>query len=204
VLRRPPDWRPGLDVVGYWWPAERAWEPPAELTDFLDAGPPPVFVSFGSMAGGHGARLAPIVTAALRDAGVRGIVQAGRAELRIDAPDVLAVGEVPHEWLFPRVAAVVHHAGAGTTAATLRAGVPSVPAPVFADQPLWSRRLVERGCAPAVLPFRRMDAPRLAAAVRAAVGDPRYRDAAEVVSAAVRADDGTAAVVALVQRFAEG
>ncbi len=203
VLRRPPDWRPGLDVVGYWWPPERDWQPPAELTAFLDAGPPPVFVSFGSMAGGHGARLGPIVAAALRRAGVRGIVQAGRAGLRVDAPDVLEVGDVPHEWLFERVAAVVHHAGAGTTAATLRAGVPSVPTPVFADQPLWSRRLVELGCAPTVLPFRRLDVPRLATALAAAVGDPRHRDAARSLSAAVRADDGAAAVVALVRRIAD-
>lgn len=207
VLPRPADWRPGLDVVGYWWPAGTQWEPPAELTAFLDAGPPPVFVGFGSMAGGHGERLAPLVAAALREAGVRGILQAGRAGLGEHAPDVLgpdvlAVGDVPHDWLFPRTAAVVHHAGSGTTATTLRAGVPSVPAPVFADQPLWSRRLVELGCAPEVIPFRKLGAQRLAGAVRAAVEEPRYRAAAQRMSRAVAADDGAAAVLELVERLA--
>lgn len=207
VLPRPADWRPGLDVVGYWWPATGPWEPPAELTAFLAAGPPPVLVGFGSMAGGHGARLLPLVTGALRAAGVRGIVQAGRAGLGATGagtdPDVLAVGDVPHAWLLPRVAAVVHHAGSGTTGATLRAGVPSVPVPVFADQPLWSRRLVELGCAPEVVPFRRLDEQRLATAITAALG-PRHREAAEGMSRLVTGEDGTGAVVAAVHRIAEG
>ena len=208
VLPRPADWRPGLDVVGYWWSTSVAWEPPPALAEFLAAGPPPVLVGFGSMAGGHGDRLLPLVVAALRSAGVRGIVQAGRAGLgatgAVDhGSDVLAVGDVPHEWLLPRVAAVVHHAGSGTTGATLRAGVPSIPAPVFADQPLWSRRLVELGCAPAVIPFRKLDPPRLAAAVRAAVDDPRYRDAARRMAQLVASDEGTRAVVDLVNRIAE-
>ena len=207
VLPRPADWRPGLDVVGYWWPPATAGEPADELTAFLAGGPPPVFVGFGSMAGGHGARLAPLVVAALRRAGMRGVLQAGRAELGVGTPgglgpDMLAVGDVPHEWLFPQVAAVVHHAGSGTTAATLRAGVPSVPVPVFADQPLWSRRLVELGCAPEVIPFRKLDAGRLAEAVRTSVHEPRHRTAVRALQRAVTADDGTGAVVQLVDRLA--
>ena len=205
VLPRPADWRPGLDVVGYWWPETGPWEPPAELAEFLAAGPPPVLVGFGSMAGGHGARLLPLVVGALRAAGVRGIVQAGRAGLGVTGagtdPDVLAVGDVPHAWLLPRVAAVVHHAGSGTTGATLRAGVPSVPAPVFADQPLWSKRLVELGCAPEVIPFRRLREQRLAAAIRAALR-PHHRDAAQRMSRLLAGEDGTRAVVESVQRIA--
>jgi UDP:flavonoid glycosyltransferase YjiC (YdhE family) len=207
VLPRPADWRPGLDVVGYWWPEAVAWEPPAELANFLAAGAPPVLVGFGSMAGGHGARLLPVVVEALRSAGVRGIVQAGRAGLGSHAvehgSDVLAVGDVPHEWLFPRLAAIVHHAGAGTTGATLRAGVPSVPTPVFADQPLWSRRLVELGCAPDVIPFRKISSPRLAAAIRTVVGDPGYRHAAQRMAQRLEAEDGFSAVVELVGRIEE-
>jgi UDP:flavonoid glycosyltransferase YjiC (YdhE family) len=204
VLPRPDDWRPGLEVVGYWWPEPVAWEPPAELTEFLAAGPPPVLVGFGSMAGGHGARLLPLVVAALRAAGARGILQAGRAGLGADAsgfgPDVLAIGDAPHEWLLPRVAAVVHHAGAGTTGATLRAGVPSVPTPVFADQPLWSKRLVELGCASEVIPFRKLGEERLTAALRAVL-EPRHREAAQAMARRLADEDGTRAVVELVDRI---
>ena len=152
----------------------------------------------------------PVVVAALRSAGVRGIVQAGRAGLGSTDPaghgvdygsDILAVGAVPHEWLFPRLAAIVHHAGSGTTGATLRAGVPSVPTPVFADQPLWSRRLVELGCAPEVIPFRTISSSRWAAAIRTAVGDPSFRRAAQRMAQRLEAEDGVSAVVEMVGRF---
>ncbi|MEJ3659254.1 glycosyltransferase [Actinomycetes bacterium KLBMP 9759] len=206
VLPRPSDWRPGLDVVGYWWPHhDPTWEPPADLVDFLAAGPPPVVIGFGSMAGGHGGRLGPLVAEALRTAGLRGIVQAGWAGLDAGPnDDVLTIGEVPHEWLFPQVAGVAHHAGAGTTAAALRAGVPSVPLPVFADQPLWARRLVTLGCAPAVVPFQKLTAAVLAQALGAAVGNPRHRAAAQAVAARLREEDGTAAVVRAVSTAAVG
>jgi sterol 3beta-glucosyltransferase len=205
VLARPADWRPGLDVVGYWWPAtDPAWEPPPELVQFLAAGPPPVFVGFGSMAGGHGARLAGLVRDALRGAGVRGVVQSGWAGLDAGTAggDVLTIGEAPHEWLFPRMAAVVHHAGAGTTAATLRAGLPTVPVPVFADQPLWARQLVALGCAPAALPFRALTADRLAAAIGAAVREPRHGGAARALAERVGTEDGAGAVVQAVEAAA--
>ncbi|MBT2438497.1 glycosyltransferase, partial [Streptomyces sp. ISL-22] len=125
LVPRPADWRAGLDVVGTWWPyvaPDRRL--PAEVEDFLAAGARPVFIGFGSMAAGHGERLSEIAVTALRTAGLRGIVQAGSAGLAADGGDVLTIGDLPHALLFPRVAAVVHHAGAGTTAAALRAGVP--------------------------------------------------------------------------------
>lgn len=109
--------------------------------------------------------------------------------------DVLTIGEVPHAWLFPRTAAVVHHCGAGTTAAGLRAGVPTVGLPVLADQPFWASRLVAVGASPGAVPLRRLTADRLAAALTAAVGDVRYRRRAEELGRVVRAEDGAGAVV---------
>lgn len=129
LVPRPSDWRPGLEVVGTWWPPLRAAERlPAEVEDFLGAGPRPVLLGFGSMAAGEGERLSGIAVRALRRAGLRGILQSGSAGLAADGgADVLTVGDLPHAPLFPRLAAVVHHAGAGTSAAALRAGVPRSP-----------------------------------------------------------------------------
>ena len=129
LVPRPADWRPGLDIVGNWWPYHQAgYRLPGELEDFLASGPPPVFVGFGSMAGGDGDRLSEIAVQAVRQARVRGVLQGGRAGLGAAGDDdVITIGEVPHACLFPRMAAVVHHAGAGTTAAGLRAGIPAVP-----------------------------------------------------------------------------
>ncbi|MEV4642717.1 glycosyltransferase [Actinoplanes sp. NPDC049548] len=198
VVPRPADWPPSQEVVGYWWPARPpGWTPPAEVEAFLAAGPPPVFVGFGSMAPGHGDRLAATVLAAVRSAGVRAVVQAGWAGLRAgdDHPGVLSVGALPHDWLFPRMAAVVHHAGAGTTAAGLRAGVPAVAVPVLADQPFWARRLHRLGVSPAPIPLSRLTADRLAAALAAVTTDPRHRGRAQAVAARLAGEDGAARVI---------
>jgi UDP:flavonoid glycosyltransferase YjiC (YdhE family) len=126
----PADWPPAVEVSGYWWPARpEGWQPPRDLVDFLAAGPPPVFIGFGSMAPDQGERLSRVIEDAVTRAGVRAVVQAGWAGLTGAGDRILAVGDLSHDWVFPQVAAVVHHAGAGTTGAALRAGVPAVPVP---------------------------------------------------------------------------
>ncbi|MEU6080571.1 glycosyltransferase [Streptomyces sp. NPDC047108] len=195
VVPRPPDWRPGLYVTGYWWPHVcPEWTPPAELTDFLDAGPAPVCVGFGSMMPRPAEELGDIAVRALRRAGLRGVVQSGRAGLSVAGDDIVTVGGMPHAWLFPRMAAVVHHAGAGTTAAGLRAGVPAVPVPVMTDQPWWSSRLVRLGVSPGVLPHARLSAERLAAALRRVTDDPGYRQRATDLAERIGREDGSGQV----------
>ncbi|MFD0418597.1 glycosyltransferase [Streptomyces sp. NPDC127108] len=202
VVPRPADWRAGLDVVGNWWPYHDPDERlPPRVEDFLTSGPPPVFVGFGSMAAGEGECLGELAVAALRRAGLRGVLQSGRAGLAASGDDVLAVGELPHTLLFPRMAAVVHHAGAGTTAAGLRAGVPAVPVPVTADQPFWAARLTALGAAPAPLPFRALTAERLADALIHAVHEPACASAAMAVSRSMAAEDGAGRVLKAVERL---
>ncbi|KAA6221360.1 glycosyltransferase [Streptomyces albofaciens JCM 4342] len=213
LVPRPADWRPGLELVGNWWPYTAPDATlPSELEDFLAAGPPPVFVGFGSMAAGGrdgrdgegSERLAATVVAALRRAKVRGVIQSGWAGLAgpADGADILTVGEVPHTLLFPRTAAVVHHAGAGTTAAALRAGVPAVPVPVTADQPFWAARLAAVGAGTGAVPFRALAAENavdhLAEAIGRAVREPSYRDAARAVARRMEAEDGADAVIKVV------
>ncbi|MFJ2770788.1 glycosyltransferase [Streptomyces sp. NPDC087300] len=202
VVPRPADWRPGLDVVGNWWPHVDHERPlPPELDAFLRAGPPPVFIGFGSMAAGEGERLSDIAVTALRAAGLRGVLQSGRAELAASGDDVLTIGEVPHARLFPWVEAVVHHAGAGTTAAALRAGVPAVPVPVMADQPFWAARLAALGAATGPIPFKELTAPRLADALCRAVREPGHADAAAGLARTMAAEDGAGQVLKAVERI---
>ncbi|MER5784907.1 glycosyltransferase [Streptomyces mobaraensis] len=203
VVPRPADWHPGLTVDGYWWPytAPDA-ELPAPVRDFLAAGPPPVFVGMGSATLPHSDRLAATFVRALCAAGLRGIVQRGWTGLEADGDDLLTVGELPHDVLFPHLAAVVHHAGAGTTAAGLRAGVPAVPVPVQFDAHFWSGRLAALGVSPGPVPLRRLTAPALATALRRATSDPGYRTRAQALAARLREEDGTAPVVAAVNRLA--
>ncbi|MGE7387028.1 glycosyltransferase [Streptomyces sp. NPDC004126] len=202
LLPRPRDWPPHLRVTGSWWPhVDAEHRLPARLDDFLAAGPPPVLIGFGSMAAGEGERLSGIAVRALRRAGLRGVLQSGSAGLAAEGDDVLTIGDVPHALLFPRLAAVAHHAGAGTAAAALRAGIPSVTVPVAADQPFWAKRLAAIGAAPAPIPFSGLTAERLAAALAAATSDPSYARAAGAAARHMAVEDGAAAVVTAVRRL---
>ncbi|MDG4669182.1 glycosyltransferase [Mycobacterium sp. 236(2023)] len=202
VAPRPPDWRPGLDVTGYWWPAASAgWTPPAELTRFLSEGPAPVFVGFGSMmtTPARAEQLSGIIAQAAKKAGVRTLIQAGWTKLHSDDDTVMTIGDTPHDWLFPRVSAVAHHCGAGTTAAGLRAGVPTIALPAYGDGPFWAARITALGVAAATINQRRLTADRLAAAMSAAVTDQRLRDNARRLRADISAEDGVAHAVAAVE-----
>ena len=201
VVPRPADWPAPVHVTGYWWPAGRpGWRPPNALVDFLEAGPPPVFVGFGSMTPTH-ERLNDVVAVAVKRAGVRAVVQSGWAELGPAGDDILLVGDLPHEWLFPRTAAVVHHAGAGTTGAGLRAGVPAVPVPVLVDQPFWADRLHRLGVAPQPLPLSELTADTLTDALRSCLDRSAYRERATELAGRIRGEDGPAAVLSLITRY---
>jgi sterol 3beta-glucosyltransferase len=201
VVPRPADWRPGLEVTGYWWPAGPAdWTPPPELEEFLAAGPPPIFAGLGSMAPAGAARLSEVIAGAARDAGTRVVIQAGRAGLTLPAgplpsDQAILIGDTPHEWLFPKMAALIHHAGAGTTAAGLRAGIPAIAVPVIGDQPFWAARIHALGTGPRPVPLRRLTIPSLASAIRDATARPSYRDQAQQLASRIAAEDGTRPVV---------
>lgn len=202
VVPRPCDWRPGLRVCGYWWPYDREDGLPAYVRRFLDAGPAPVFVGLGSATVPDPARLSGTIVRALRLAGLRGVVQRGWGGLAATGEDMLTIDEVPHTALFPRMAAVVHHAGAGTTAAGLRAGVPAVPLPVQFDEGFWAERLVSLGVAPCAVPLRGLTANGLAAALSQATRNPLHRERAETLGARIREEDGVAPVLRAVDLLA--
>lgn len=202
VVPRPRDWPTGLETSGYWWPHETAARLSRELEDFLAAGPPPVFVGLGSATVPDPERVSREILTALRAAKVRGIVQRGWAGLGARGDDILTVDEVPHSLLFPRTAAVVHHAGAGTTGAVLRAGVPTVPVPVQFDAAFWASRLTALGTAPGVVPLRRLTSAALAGALRRATQDDSHRTRARALADRLADEDGVARVLAALDRLA--
>lgn len=205
LVPRPADWPPGAVVTGFWFlDSGPAWEPPAELRDFLAAGDPPVYIGFGSMNTRDPRRTAELALRALALSGRRGVLLRGWGGMAADElpPGVIMVDSAPHDWLFPRVAAVVHHGGSGTTGAALRAGVPSVVTPFFADQPFWARRVAALGVGPAPIPQRALTAEGLAGAI-AAAGAPALRRRAAAVGAIVRAEDGVGRAAAVIGRVFE-
>lgn len=191
-LDRPSDWPAWNQMCGFLELPAHEHEPVSpEVDAFLSGGDPPVYMGFGSLmpiGGEYLEEAIEVFTAAARRAGVRAIVQS-----ELDAPssnDVMFVKRSPHRLVFPRCAAVVHHAGAGTTHATLRAGVPSIPVPHVSDQFLWADELQRLGVAPAPLRRTRWSAKALADRITQVVGSSTMKQAAMTMQARMRDDHG--------------
>ncbi len=198
VVPKPAQWGPNAHVCGYWFlDALPDFTPPPALVGFLGAGPPPVYVGFGSMKNRDPQAATALVLDALKRAGQRGILLTGWGGLTsADLPEtVYQLDAIPHDWLFPQMAAVVHHGGIGTTAAGLRAGVPSILTPFFADQPLWGSIVYRLGVGPKPIPNARLTADKLARAIEQAVSDPGMRVRAAALGAKLRSEDGTGVAV---------
>lgn len=202
VLPRPDDWPDHAHMTGYWrLPGDKTYAPPQKLAAFLADGPPPIFVGFGSMTSRDPKTLGRIVVQALRRANQRGIVSTGWAELEIEENDeIISIPAVPYHWLFPRMAAVVHHGGAGTTAEGFFAGVPSVICPFFADQPFWAARSVALRVGARPVPRKKLTPDRLARSIMEAVHDPRLRNNAQVLAAKLRDEDGVATAIEKIEQ----
>jgi sterol 3beta-glucosyltransferase len=200
VIPAPSDWE-NTQVTGYWFlDAASNWTPPETLMKFLDNGSPPVYIGFGSMGNRNPEETAELVLTAIERSQQRAILLSGWGGLRQEnLPDhVYIVDSIPHAWLFPRVAAVVHHGGAGTTAAGLRAGVPTIIVPFFGDQGFWGQRVAELGVGTAPIPRQQLTPERLEQAIQKAVTDQTIRQRACDLGRKIQAEDGiTNAVVAI-------
>jgi sterol 3beta-glucosyltransferase len=195
VVPPPADWPASAHVTGYWLlPTAPGWSPPRRLAEFLETGEPTVYLGFGSMPGPDPERLAAALMAAVR----RAVVASSSLALRrlLPAGRFLVIRQAPHDWLFPRVQAVVHHGGAGTTGAAVAAGRPQVIWPFGVDQHFWARRMTGLGVAPSARPVRALTGPALAAALDQALGDRRLAAAAAELGQRVRAEDGCGTAVA--------
>jgi sterol 3beta-glucosyltransferase len=160
-----------------------------------------VFVGFGSTPFPNPAAATALVVDALKRAGQRGIVLAGGSGLALGrlSDDVLSLSAAPHQWLFQRVSAAVHHGGAGVTGAVLRAGLPSVVVPIFGDQPFWGQRVFDLGAGPRPIPAKRLTADALGDAIRQTASADMRRRAAEL-GERIRAEDGVARAVDAIER----
>ncbi|MFT3894894.1 MAG: glycosyltransferase, partial [Anaerolineales bacterium] len=194
VFPTPNDWSPHIHNTGFWFLDEKAdWEPSAELLSFLQSGPAPIYVGFGSLSDSATAdQTTDLVIDALKRSGQRGILATGWNGMtkRNDLPETIFMLEsAPHSWLFPRMAAVVHHGGAGTTAAGFRAGVPSIIIPHSNDQFAWARRAYELGVGPKPVYRKQLTAQRLAEAIRFALAD-HVKEAAKELGKKIQNENG--------------
>jgi sterol 3beta-glucosyltransferase len=203
IVPRPTNWMEHTQVTGYWLlPQTEDWQPPDSLDDFLRSGTPPVCIGFGSTLYGDPEDNANLVLGALRRVGCRGLLVTGWGGLKPSSlpDDVFAIESAPYDWLFPRVAAAVHHAGAGTIAMALRAGVPSVTVPHFLDQFFWGEQLYRLGVAPRPIHRLKLTEDALAEAISIAIKDEKLKRNAAYLGGRLLSEDGVSCAVEEISR----
>lgn len=203
VMPKPAEWGPEVHLTGYWFlKRDSNWQPPADLADFLASGKPPVYIGFGSMSNRNPEAVADMALSALTESGQRGILLTGWGGIQNrDLPDhVLKIESAPHDWLFPQMAAVVHHGGCGTTAAGLAAGVPSIVVPYFADQPFWGWRVQMLEAGPAPIPRKKLSAERLTRAIQKATADLAMQERARQLGQLIRSECGIEQAITIIDQ----
>ena len=198
VIPAPSDWDGNTHITGYWFAEEPDdWQPPSALLDFLQSGSPPVYIGFGSMSTRNPQQMADLVIQALALTNQRAVLLSGWSGLqKANLPDsICMIDSIPHSWLFPRVSAVVHHGGASTTAAGLRAGIPSIIIPFFGDQPFWGQRVADLGVGAKPIPRKQLTAGRLANGIREVIANQEMRQHAARLGVKIQAENGIESAV---------
>ena len=194
VVPPDPDWPVWYHTTGYWQlPPPADWSPPADLHHFLQSSPtPPIYFGFGSMVDQEPQKLFTLISNALKKTNQRGIILRGWADLggEVLPPHIHLISSTPHSWLFPRLSAIVHHGGAGTTASALTAGKPTLVVPYFADQHFWGDRVHNLGAGPHPIPRQQLTEENLTAALQQIKGSDTMQTKAASVGQTLQKENG--------------
>lgn len=203
VIKRPLDWLPHHHITGYLFDHDNDWIAPQDLLDFLADGNKPVYIGLGSMRERDPQATTKLFFEAVQRTGQRAILLSGWAGIgQPHLPkNIFLLKYAPHSWLFPRMAAVVHHGGAGTTAAALRAGVPSVVVPIMSDQPFWGRRVHELQAGTKPIPRSTLTVEKLAAAIAEATTSHIIQEQVMKLSIKIASEDGASNAVQVIQKI---
>ncbi|CZR62698.1 related to sterol glucosyltransferase [Phialocephala subalpina] len=195
LVPKPKDWAPHVDVCGFFFREAPNYTSPPDLAAFLAAGPPPVYIGFGSIVIDHPVKMSNLIIEVVQKCGARAIISRGWSKL--DGPpmdNIFYLGDCPHEWLFQHVAAVVHHGGAGTTACGLLNGKPTTIVPFFGDQPFWGNMVAARGAGPKPIPHKTLNVENLAAAISFCL-TPEANSAAKEIAYQMQLESGVKTAV---------
>ena len=191
LVPKPSDWGPEIDVTGFvFLDLASSFKPPETLTSFLEAGEPPVYIGFGSIVVDDPDKFTALIFEAVKRTGVRALVSKGWGGLGDEGNtpnNVYMLENTPHDWLFPRVSAVVHHGGAGTTAIGLKCGKPTMIVPFFGDQPFWGAMIAKAGAGAEPIPYKHLTAEKLAKAIEILL-TPEAKENAENIMREIEAE----------------
>jgi sterol 3beta-glucosyltransferase len=190
-----------VHVTGYYFVSSDSYQPPTELGSFLERGKPPVCITFGSMVHRDVQRIDTIVRESLQATGNRGVILSGWGRVKSSSSeDLLYLDSAPHAWLLPRCHLVIHHGGAGTTAAGLQAGIPNIVIPFMADQPFWGKRVHTIGAGPSPIAVKKLTVENLSQAMVDAQ-EESLRQQAQAIGRQVSGEDGTAEAVKWIETY---
>ena len=199
ILPCPSDWNEHIHVTGYFFLDEKSYQPPVELSDFLAAGNPPICISFGSMVNRKAKRIDQIVRDALKQTNKRGVILSGWAGVtKKSSSELLYLESAPHDWLLPHCKMIIHHGGAGTTSAGLRAGIPSIVVPFTADQPFWGNRVHAVGVSPKPILVKNLSVEKLTHAIATAELSVAVKQA-QLIGQRIRGEYGVKSAVELIE-----
>jgi len=204
VLPIPQDWDDFVHVTGYWFlDAPSIWTPPDDLVQFLADGDAPVYIGFGSMGDSKPEKTTQTIIEAVQRAGKRAIILTGWAGLGLDdiPENVHILKYAPHSWLFPKMVALIHHGGAGTTASGFRAGIPMTIVPRNADQPYWGKRVKELGVGLAPIPRKKLTAENLSDAINTLTENREFHKNAQALAQKIQQEDGLSEAVKWMQHY---
>jgi UDP:flavonoid glycosyltransferase YjiC (YdhE family) len=191
-----------VHVTGYYFLLKnQSYQPPAELLSFLENGDPPVCITFGSMVNRHQERIDHIVRQSLKETRNRGIILSGWGGIRgASSIDLLYLDSVPHEWLLPHCKMVIHHGGAGTTGAGLRAGIPNIVIPFMGDQAFWGRRVQSLGAGPGPISIEKLSVANLRRVILQAERES-IREHARVIGEKIQSEDGVGVTLKWIEKY---
>ena len=200
LIPKPADWGPEIDIAGFvFLDLASSFKPPETLAKFLEAGEPPVYIGFGSIVVDDPDKFTSLIFEAVKNAGVRALVSKGWGGLGDEGNtpnNIYMLENTPHDWLFPRVSAVVHHGGAGTTAIGLKCGKPTMIVPFFGDQPFWGSMVARAGAgAHAAIPYKELTAEKLAEGIQECLSPEAKEHAQEIARDIAAEGDGAANAV---------
>lgn len=204
IISHPGDWPENIKITGYLFlEPNDDWHPPIELIQFLKSGKKPIYVGFGSMGGQEPEKLANIILGALEKSNQRGVLVTGWGGIKtmLTSENVFVIDKAPHRWLFPQMAAVVHHGGAGTTAEVLRAGVPSVIVPFILDQPFWGARIKALGVGSNPIPKNKLTIDNLSEAIMSVTTNQGILNRSRIIGEMIRSENGVQNAVNFVQEL---
>lgn len=202
VLSASNDWPSGAHVTGYYFlPHDNSYRPPAKLISFLERGEAPVCISFGSMVNRNKEKIDRMVGEALKQTANRGIILSGWSGVQgPSSEEMLYLEAAPHDWLLPRCKTVIHHGGAGTTAAGLRAGIPNIVVPFLGDQLFWGERVYAIGAGPKPILVNSLSVEKLERAI-VETGSESVRERARTIGRQIRTEDGTGEAVKWIKKY---